>query len=718
MKRLILTLLVGTAIGFSGKAQQVQPCGTYQALENLHKQHPELKAEYDARLLLNNSQVVSINEKGEKVASYQIPVVFHILHEYGSENVSDANVYAVMNRLNEDYNATNPDISSVIPAFTSIIGDSKIEFKLAAIDPMGNCTNGIEHIYSHETNNGDSYSKLNQWNRSKYMNVWVVTNPNSGGNTPGILLGYATFPSGTDGSAFWTDGIVLRDYTVSGNDRTLTHEAGHYLGLAHTFGNTEAGDGVCGDDGIADTPPTDGAFSTCPLTKDACNPGTVENIQNYMDYSSCTNMFTEGQVTAMHNTLEGIAGQRNRLWNDTTLMSTGIKDLVLPQNANNQLSVPLCKPVADFNADKKTICVNQPVAFKDASWNAKIDTWAWTFAGGTPSTSSAMNPSVTFATPGYKAVTLTVSNAAGSGTESRSGYIYVSPEWADISGPGSINLEDSKAYWFIVNNPENNHGKFELKSGVGYNNSIAYKLGNYKNVQFADYATDNYFYDDRLGGSTDELITPSFDLRYTTNVTVSFKYAYASNATQADQITEVLKVYSSRNCGETWLTRKTINSTELVTAGYAGHADYTPVSNNEYVTASFNYTTSSTLDNHVRFKFEFVASDLSSNLYIDDIFIDGTLSLVSEEISTLDLTVYPNPTVNGDAINVSYFANDNPVTFTLRDVQGKVISNETLTKTNTEVNHTLKNSENLPAACYFLEVQSGDYSTTRKVVVM
>ena len=50
--------------------------------------------------------------------------------------------------------------------------------------------------------------------------------------------------------------------------------------------------------------------------------------------------------------------------------------------------------------------------------------------------------------------------------------------------------------------------------------------------------------------------------------------------------------------------------------------------------------------------------------------------------------------------------------------QEKVISNETLTKTNTEVNHTLKNTENLPAACYFLEVQSGDYTTTRKVVVM
>ena len=225
----------------------------------------------------------------------------------------------------------------------------------------------------------------------------------------------------------------------------------------------------------------------------------------------------------------------------------------------------------------------------------------------------------------------------------------------------------------------------------------------------------------------DELITPSFDLRYTTGITVTFKFAYASNATQADQITEKLRVYTSKNCGDSWTPKvvtvtgggsgTTITGTDLVTAGYAGFADYAPTSNNEYVEASFTYTPTSQ-DAYTRFKFEFEASDLSSNLYIDDIFVSGTLNLTSEEISDLDLTVYPNPTVNGEAINVSYFANDNDVTFTLRDVQGKVISTETLTQTNSEVNHTLKNSENLPSACYFLEVQSGDFTTTKKVVVM
>lgn len=716
MKRLILSLLSLIAISLGSNAQQSAPCGASHALEDLHKLHPELKAEYDARALLNNSFTVTSNEKGEKVGVYQIPVVFHILHEYGSENVSDADVYGLMERVNQDFSATNP-LSAVALPFVSLIGDAQIEFKLAAKDPLGNCTNGIERIYTHEHLIGDSDSKLNQWNRSKYLNVWVVTQP-SGGAT---ILGYALFPSGTDGNGYVYDGIVIKSNTVVGGNGylggTLTHEIGHYLSLPHTFGATEAGDSNCGDDGILDTPPTAGTFG-CNLTQDFCNPGTIENVQNVMDYSSCSLMFTQGQVTVMHNTLEGIAGQRNKLWNDTTLIATGIKDLIVPQDPNNELSVPLCAPVADFSVNDRQVCVNQTVSFIDGSWNARIDSWEWTFEGGSPATSTSMNPSVSFSTPGYKSVTLKVSNPAGSGTESRTGYVYISPDWADISGPASIDLEDQKANWFIVNNPEENHGKFELRSGVGYNNSNAFKLGNYKNVQFADYGTDNYFYDNRLGGSVDELITPSFDLRYTTGATVSFKYAYASNATQADQITEVLKVYSSTDCGKNWLQRKSITSTDLVTAGYAAHTDYSPVSNSEYETASFNYNTSSTNDKKVRFKFEFTASDLSSNLYIDDINITGTLGLTSDEISTLDLNVYPNPTVNGEAINVSYYANDNAVTFTLRDVQGKVISNETLTKTNTEVNHTLKNTENLPAAYYFLEVQSGDYTTTRKVVVM
>ena len=73
------------------------------------------------------------------------------------------------------------------------------------------------------------------------------------------------------------------------------------------------------------------------------------------------------------------------------------------------------------------------------------------------------------------------------------------------------------------------------------------------------------------------------------------------------------------------------------------------------------------------FKIEYNASDMSSNFYVDDINVNGTLGLVSDEISALNVNVFPNPS-NGEAININYTAKDEAVTFTLRDAQGKVIS--------------------------------------------
>ena len=729
MKRIIFALIATSLLAFNGSAQEVIPCGTNEALESLHKQFPQLKAEYEARELLNNSAII-VEKAGEKAVSYQIPVVFHILHEYGTENVSDNLVYDVMNRLNEDYSATNADTATVIPQFKPIIGDAEIQFKLAALDPLGNCTNGIEHIYSHETNIGDVFSKLNQWNRAHYLNVWVVETPNSGGTISGILLGYATFPSSTDGSGYWVDGIVLRDYTVSGNDRTLTHEAGHYLGLSHTFGNTEAGDGICGDDGVDDTPPTDGSFSTCNIAKSLCDTPVIENIQNYMDYSSCIHMFTEGQVDVMHNTLQGIAGQRDQLHKDSTLMMTGVLDLVLPQDPTNPLTVPLCVPVADFSSNTRQTCIGSTVNFTNASWNATVDSYSWTFEDGSPATSTAINPSVTFSSAGYKNVTLEVTNAAGTGTETRTGYIYINQDYATFDGPTSINLEGPSAGWFVSRNHEENYGEFKLSNGTGYDNSTSYKLNNFKDVSGADLFNSDFFYNNRLGGSIDELITPSFDLRYTSGVTMSFNFSYATNATQVDQITEKLKVYASTDCGVTWSARTIsidgtsiggsnstgITGANIVTGGFAGFSDYAPTSNNDWKTGSVSINTTSASDN-VIFKFEFTASDLTSNFYLDNINVNGTLGLVSDEISALDINVYPNPS-QGEAININYTANDEAVTFTLRDTQGKLITTETISETNTVVTHSLNNTSNLPAACYFLEVKSGDYTTTKKVVVM
>ena len=83
-------------------------------------------------------------------------------------------------------------------------------------------------------------------------------------------------------------------------------------------------------------------------------------------------------------------------------------------------------PVADFTADNTTIYEGDSVNFTDLSSN-NPDAWDWTFAGGTPGTSTVKNPTVTYNTAGTYTVTLTATNSAGSDTETKVDYITVQP---------------------------------------------------------------------------------------------------------------------------------------------------------------------------------------------------------------------------------------------------------------------------------------------------
>lgn len=107
-------------------------------------------------------------------------------------------------------------------------------------------------------------------------------------------------------------------------------------------------------------------------------------------------------------------------------------------NAFQALQCVSGTPVANFTQDFTQVCPGFQVQFTDQSYGSPTS-WAWTFPGGTPGTSTAQNPLITYNTPGTYSVTLTATSPAGSDTYTFNSIVVATPT-ATISGGGLINL--------------------------------------------------------------------------------------------------------------------------------------------------------------------------------------------------------------------------------------------------------------------------------------
>lgn len=241
----------------------------------------------------------------------RIPVVVHVVARTDAENISDDQVISQIEVLNKDYRATNADLAAVPDVFSSLVGDAKIEFVLATVDPDGDPTSGITRTSTTQSTFGiDNAIKFadrggaDAWPADRYLNMWV-------GLLRGGLLGYAQFPGGpadTDGvvithTAFGTTGTATEPFNLG---RTATHEVGHYLNLFHIWGDD--GSGCGGTDEVSDTP-NQGSENTGKPTfpKVSCNNGPAGDLfMDYMDYvdDDTMVMFTAGQVSRMRTCLE------------------------------------------------------------------------------------------------------------------------------------------------------------------------------------------------------------------------------------------------------------------------------------------------------------------------------------------------------------------------------------------------------------------------------
>jgi hypothetical protein len=340
MKKFFLASILSLAL-INSQAQEIIPCGTDQIHYQMKQANPALAIEEErgneeARKIVQT--LLSQKNFAKQGNVKYIPVVFHVIHNGGSENITQAQIMDQMRILNEDFRkkaGTNGD-KSTNPNAT----DMEYEFRLAQVDPNGNPTDGINRIQNTATNNAsDNVKSLSRWPSTKYLNIWVVKSINIGGTTGGIVLGYAQFPSFMQFSPN-SDGIVIRaDYVgsiQSGNSshmgRTLTHEVGHWVGLYHPFqdGCTGQSSSNCASAGdrVCDTPPVSEANygSVCDATLNSCtgdNPDLPDMITNYMDYldGKCANTYTLGQKA---RAIAQMSLFRSTIYSDANLAAAGI----------------------------------------------------------------------------------------------------------------------------------------------------------------------------------------------------------------------------------------------------------------------------------------------------------------------------------------------------------------------------------------------------------
>jgi PKD repeat protein len=637
---------------------------------------------------------------------YKIPVVFHVLHNNGPENISDEQILDALSILNRDFRLLNQDANNVQAEFQGMPADVEVEFLLATKAPNGQCFKGITRTVNAITNNGsdggdqvdaivDGNDVYNgSWPGNRYLNIFIC-------GDIGGAAGYTTKPSGWSATQM-TNGIwILHDYVGSigtssvSSSRTLTHEVGHWLNLDHTWGpnNNPGNASSCStDDNVQDTPNCIGV-QACIFASNTCNSDNAfwgfdikDNVENYMDYSYCSKMFTTGQKTRMRNALQSNNTGRANVISQANLTLVGAG------------AIPyLCK--ADFSSNLTTVCVGTPVQFSDESYNL-VNSWSWSFPGGMPSSASSQNPQVTYNTPGLYSVTLDASDGGTNDSEVKNNYIRVLLAPTTIpfyEGFENYNTLNNLMNWEVYN-PDGNNG-FDIENTTSFNGVKCAKMQNFG----------------QAAGSLDELISTPIDLSGLTanqTITLSFRYAYRKKLAANS---EALKVFITGDCGDTWVQRKTITGNQLSNQAVA--TSWKPSSQADWVTVHMTNVTSTYFQQNFRAKWRFEGNG-GNNFYLDDINLyngapsnDVVLGTESPEESVSEVVLYPNPV--SSELNVEYSSkNAAKLIVVLIDANGKQVQSHQI-HANAGKNVIMMDTQTLAAGTYSVVIYGSKGKVTR-----
>ena len=83
------------------------------------------------------------NAPSMRTGQVHIPVVVHVVYNTAKQNVSIDQIDKQIRVLNENFNAQNPDLTTLQPVWKELVGNPNIRFFLAVRDPKGLPTDGV-----------------------------------------------------------------------------------------------------------------------------------------------------------------------------------------------------------------------------------------------------------------------------------------------------------------------------------------------------------------------------------------------------------------------------------------------------------------------------------------------------------------------------------------------------------------------------------------------
>jgi PKD repeat protein len=351
-------------------------------------------------------------------------------------------------------------------------------------------------------------------------------------------------------------------------------------------------------------------------------------------------------------------------------------------------------PAPDFAANTNTICVNQSVAFTDLSIGNPT-TWNWTFAGGSPSTSTLPNPTISYSATGIYNVTLTISNSNGSNSITKTSFI-------NVTIPQAIPFSEG----FTASATPSNWENYDKgNDGVIWEHSLL--AGGFGTSSQSVYF-DNFNND--VNRKRDELRTPKFDFSFSSHPLLLFDRAYAR---YDNTYTDTLAVLVSNDCGYSYTQVYIKGNTNLATAPDKSSSIFTPTAT-QWKRDTIDLSAYAGEPN-VMVSFQ-NRGFYGQAIYLDNINISNSaITSVNNLINDAKITVYPNPSSGNVTLNLFSAIKEN-YHLEIFNAIGKKIYSEQLI----DFNGNLKKEINLSAfgsGLYILNFTNNSKTNSIKVII-